>query len=207
MNKRLFLLYSWLILIISVSAIVLMIFSWVGALYDLNIQSLLSVDGIRWLLRYSLRDTQAVFPFLQLLSLVMGVGILSYSGWITTAIRLLKKQRRQISFKQIWSFHVSAFIGLLFLALLVWDLLSSDSIMLSVSGTLKNSPLLDGFSLWFALLCAVVGGIHGYLTGVYRKFHFFVESMISAVQTFIPLLILAYMLLHLSLMVEFVFLY
>lgn len=206
MNKRLFILYSWLLLIVSVLAFILMVFSWVGDLYGLNIQSLLSIDGIRWLLRYSLKETQAVFPFLQLMSLAMGVGIVYYSGWFTTVFRLCNKKNKQISYKQIWAFRVSAFIGLLYLMIIIWDLFSSDSIMLSVSGTLYDSPFIDGFPLWFALLCIIVGGTFGYLTGVFHKFYHFAQSIISAVQAVIPILIIIFIILHLSLMFRYVFL-
>ena len=70
-NKKLFVFYSWTIVALNLATVVLLLFSWIANLYGLGVNNLLSLDGIRWILRQSLTSVGHAFPFLALLLLCM----------------------------------------------------------------------------------------------------------------------------------------
>lgn len=195
-KKKLFAIYSWTIIVLTVSAVILMLFSWLGNLYGLDIQNLLSFDGIRWFLRSSLNQTQQMFPILSLLILSMGLGVCYRSGWLTILRYALMNKLQLLSYKQRWSLHISLFVGVIYLLIILCGVLSPNWNLLSITGSIHESPLIEGFPIWFSLGCMLVSSIYGWLGGNFRNIHEMSEGMIDGVRMTAPYLVLFYIVIH-----------
>lgn len=204
-NKKLFVFYSWTIVALNLATVVLLLFSWIANLYGLGVNNLLSLDGIRWILRQSLTSVGHAFPFLALLLLCMGGGIITGSGFLTAMSNLIKNKLQLLSFKQRWSLQISLVVGALYTLLIVWGIVSPVGSLLSVTGDLQNSPLVNGFSIWFSIGCCLMGGIYGWLSGNLRHVYDFIVSLLNGVKAGVPVIVLAYFCIHFLLLWRYVF--
>lgn len=195
-RKKWFTLYSWTIIVLTVSAIGLMLFSWLGSLYGLEIQNLLSLDGIRWLLRSSLKQTQEMYPILSLLMLSMALGVCHRSGWLTILRFSIINKLQLLSYKQRWSLHISVLVGAIYLVFVLWGAVTPNWNMLSITGSFTDSPLMEGFPIWFSLGCMLVSTIYGLLSGNLRSIHEMAEGMIDGVYMAAPFLVLLFIAIH-----------
>lgn len=204
-KKTLFIFYSWFILALSVCSVFLMLFSWFGTLYGLELGNLLSIEGIRWILRNSLIQTQEVFPFVSLLILAMALGICHKSGWFSVLFLSVQKKLYLLSYKQRWGLQISLFVVLGYSVLIIWGLFSSSWSLLSIRGTLEDSPLIEGFALWFSLGIGIVGSVYGWLSGTIRNIYDLIAGMLNGVRTATPLFVLLFILLHFIQICNYVF--
>ncbi|MCQ2268087.1 MAG: AbgT family transporter [Bacteroidaceae bacterium] len=204
-NKKIFIFYSWTIVALNLATIILLLFSWIANLFGLEVNNLLSLDGIRWILRQSLTSVEHTFPFLALLLLCMGVGIISGSGFLIAMNNFVRNKLQLLSFKQRWSLQISLVVGALYILLIVWGIVSPIGNLLSVTGELQNSPLVNGFSIWFSMGCCLMGGIYGWLSGNLRHIYDFIISLLNGVKIGVPMIVLAYFCMHFLLLWRYVF--
>lgn len=128
-----------------------LLYSWVANLYGMQVQNLLSTDGIRWILRHLMYNFQQM-PLALLLLVLMGWGALRYSGWLESLQYIVTRERTNLSPRQRWAFQISWVVLLLYLLILSTGFWGSEPVLLSVTGTLAHSPLMDG-----SIVVALIG--------------------------------------------------
>ena len=205
MHKKIFHLYAWIIVSLSFAALFLTLFSWLFSLYGMDVQNLLSVEGLRWLFRYSLRQVQNNFPFLSVIMLGMTFGVFYHSGLLQVFQLLFKRKMNMLSYKQHWGLQVSMLIGFIYLMLIVWGVFSPNGSLLSITGGLNHSPLIEGFAIWFSVGCSIVSALYGRLSGKFKNIYEIVSCVLQGVQFAVPFIVIIFILMHFALMCNYVF--
>ncbi len=138
----------------------LTIFSWIGSVYGMDVQNLMSADGVRWLVSNVLPNFNQA-PIAIILLTLMTLSTLTESELLTTLFRRSKpltlKQRRALLYAT-----VVFFLGI---ALILALTLLPSSILLSAFGHFEHSALQKGlFSLLLALVL-LASVTYGYTAG------------------------------------------
>ena len=142
--------------------------SWVGSIYGWHdVQSLLSAEGLRWQLRNAVPGFLQA-PFLgHLLILAFGIGLWIHSGLGAFCFRLFMRHNR-LSRKEKRAFGWSLAVGGVFLAgciVLAWG---PWSLVRSITGGLKHSPLADGCTYLVSLGLGIMALVYGYAVDYYH---------------------------------------
>lgn len=169
-------LYGWGVTFFLMT-VVLALFSWIGSIYGIaEVQSLLSAEGVRWMLNHSVTNYIQAPALGIVLVLMMGLGIVSRSGLLDTlkrAIRkdkkLSRKERRALGLSVI-TFFSCVFVVLVAMAL-PWNLL------MSATGSWMRSPLSKGFIYILSVGMGMVGMVYGYASDAFRRVGDVVEAM------------------------------
>lgn len=148
--------------------VVLTLFSWIGSIYGVGeIQSLLSAEGVRWVLGHTV-DNYVQSPALGVvLVLFMGLGIGVHAGLYNVLKRLFRKEK-QLSRKErraltLASVVLGSYLGLVLLALfLPWNFLQS------VTGSWVDSPLSNGLGYIISIGLGLSGMVYGYVSDVFH---------------------------------------
>ncbi len=155
----------------------LALFSWIGSIYGIGeVQSLLSAEGVRWMLSHAVENYVQVPAFGVVFVLMMGVGVMSRSG-IFDALNRCFRRDKQLSRKErraLMSFLVTfLFYILLVLVAMVlpWNLL------LSATGSWFNSPFSKGFVYLLSLGMGLGGMVYGYVADVFHEAGDVVKAM------------------------------
>lgn len=151
--------------------------SWIGSIYGWHdVQSLLSAEGLRWQLR------NAVPGFLQapylgdVFILAFGVGLWMHSGLGALYSRLFIRHSR-LSRKEKRAFCWSLTAGGVFLTgcmLLAWG---PCSLVRSITGGLKHSPLSDGCTYLISMGLGIMALVYGYAVDYYHTDRDLVRGM------------------------------
>lgn len=143
--------------------------SWIVSGYGWRgVQNLLSVDGLRWMLRYS-EDNFINSPALVVTCMLFfGLGLVQHSG-LGDALHRLVSNDRILSRKQKRALALSAISVFLYgfvCCILVWG---PWGIVRSITGVFKGSPLEDGILLVISLGIGISGIIYGFAVDNYRR--------------------------------------
>lgn len=154
-----FFLLSWIVIFTS----------WVGSGYGWRgVQNLLSVDGIRWILR-SAEENFMHSPALAVVCILFfGCGLVVDSGFGDALLRLVGRERK-LSRKQKRAMFFSALVEVVYIGiccLLVWG---PWGIVRSVTGMFEGSPLQDGFLVVVSLGVGILGTVYGFAVDNYRR--------------------------------------
>ena len=155
--------------------------SWVGSIYAWgNVQSLLSAEGIRWMLSHVVEHYVRTPALGTVLVVLMGVGVGSHSGLYEVLLRfcrkgrlLSRKERRSLALSvAVFGFYW-ALIGVV--ALLPWNFLQN------VMGDWHSSPFSKGIIYITSLSLGLLGMVYGYASGVFRRISDVVNGMASLI--------------------------
>ena len=110
---------STLSIVFFLLTLALVLFSWIGSIYGLGeVQSLLSAEGIRWVLGHVV-ENYVQSPVLGIvLILFMGLGIVLRSG-LYDAVKRYARRNKLLSRKERRALMLSVGVLLLYLAILV----------------------------------------------------------------------------------------
>ena len=169
-------LYDWGVAFFLMT-VVLALFSWIGSIYGIaEVQSLLSAEGVRWLLNHAVTNYVQTPALGVVLVLMLGLGIVSRSGFSDTmkrAVRkdkkLSRKERRALSLAFIASF--TYVLVVLVAMVLPWNLL------LSATGSWVHSPFSKGFVYILSVGLGISGMVYGYASDTFRNAGDVVEAM------------------------------
>lgn len=157
--------------------VALALFSWIGNIYGIGeVQSLLSAEGVRWMLGHAVENYVHVPALGVVLMLMMGVGVMHRSG-IFGALDRYFRQGKQLSRKErraLMSFVITflSYVLLVLVAMILpWNLL------LSATGSWFNSPFSKGFVYLLSLGLGLSGMVYGYVADVFREASDVVEAM------------------------------
>lgn len=169
-------LYAWGV-IFFLMTVALALFSWIGSIYGLaEVQSLLSAEGVRWILSHAVANFVEVPALGTVFVLMMGLGVVNRSGLYDTLKRaarkdkkLSRKERRALglSFVTFLSYVLIVFVALI----LPWNLL------LSATGSWIHSPFSKGFVYLLSVGLGVSGMVYGYASDAFRSVGDIVEAM------------------------------
>lgn len=148
--------------------VMLLFFSWIGSVYSWGeVQSLLSAEGLRWLLR-SIADDYVSSPVLfPVVVLFFGCGLWVDSG-LGKICRDLLSGRGRFSHRERHALWMAAIAGGIYLGicmLLAWE---PGGIVRSAVGTLAGSPFMEGIWCIISLGIGLISVVYAYAVDFYR---------------------------------------
>lgn len=149
--------------------VVLALFSWVANIYGWgDIQSLLSAEGIRWLLGHVVENYVSCPALGIVLILLMGLGIAVHSGLYGILKRLCQKEKL-LSHKERWALTLTMAVWGIYAMLVVASLLLPWNFMWGITGSWLYSPLSKGFVYVLSIGIGLSGVVYGYVSGNFRR--------------------------------------
>lgn len=148
---------------------VLALFSWVANIYGWGeIQSLLSAEGIRWLLGHVVENYVSCPALGIVLILLMGLGIAVHSGLYGIWKRLCQKEKL-LSHKERWALTLTMAVWGIYVMLVIASLLLPWNFMWGITGSWLYSPLSKGFVYVLSIGIGLSGVVYGYVSGNFRR--------------------------------------
>ena len=153
---------------------------------DIDIKSLVSSEGLRWIMRNAMPVLNNI-AWGEILLAITALGLLQGSGIIRVLKHLIKRQQLTKMEKRSLLFSLSAL--LVYSIVLYVVTLSQWNILLGVTGTLENSSFISGLSLVIFIGVLVVALIYGFMYGNYRSVLDAVSSIGNTFTFFVPAII------------------
>lgn len=148
--------------------LVVALLSWVGSIYGWEgVQSLISADGVRWLLRNAMPGFLHAPLLGPLLVLAFGAGLWMHSGLGRLFMRLcVRKERLLRKEKRALCWSLASGVACLVVGMvLAWG---PWSIVRSITGGLEYSPLADGAVFLLSVGMGIMAMVYGYATDYYH---------------------------------------
>ena len=184
MNKRL---TGWLhpVVIYLILLILVIIVSWIGSIMeisrvggngDLALRSVLGVPGLRWAVRTA-ASCLGNAPVGNALMLFIAVGAGRGSGLFRALSRL-----RSLSPKESTAFYISLVVLAIYILLIILGVYAGSHLLLGITGSLKGSPLYDGFMFLVMLAVCLPSLVYGLSTETFRT----AKDCVDAFCTILP---------------------
>lgn len=176
---------AMLYLFLSIAVILI---AWVGSFWELRninvnseliLRSLLTIDGVRYLLHNSVSLLDDA-PIANILMLLFTIGVANRSLLFKTLSLFL--HHKSLSYKQYASLLLSFIVFVLMFVLLIYGVFGLEHLLLSISGTLKNSPLIDGFFAILMILVLLPCLIYGMATDSFNVVDDGIEALVSVIR-------------------------
>ena len=176
---------AMLYLFLSIAVILI---AWVGSFWELRninvnseliLRSLLTIDGVRYLLHNSVSLLDDA-PIANILMLLFTIGVANRSLLFKTLSLFL--HHKSLSYKQYASLLLSFIVFVLMFLLLIYGVFGPEHLLLSISGTLKNSPLIDGFFAILMILVLLPCLIYGMATDSFNVVEDGIEALVSVIR-------------------------
>ena len=189
MNKREYYypVIGFLLLFVSV-----WLFSWILDIVttfmdvDLGVASLVSSEGMRWVMRNALPALNDV-AWGEIMLLISAFGLLQGSGFARLFVHLIKIQR--LTKMERRSLVFAVFAVLIYSAVLYVTTLSQWNVLSGVTGTLENSSFVSGLPLLLFFGVLILALVYGFMYGNYRSVIDVVSSIGNTCTIFVPALI------------------
>jgi p-aminobenzoyl-glutamate transporter AbgT len=170
MNKRSL---GWLhpAVIYLILLILVIVVSWIGSIMEIGraggndelaLRSVLGVPGLRWAVRTA-ASCLGNAPVGNALMLFMAIGAGRGSGLFRALSRL-----RNLSPKESTAFYISLVVLAIFIFLIILGVYAGSHLLLGITGTLKGSPLYDGFMFLVMLGIGLPSLVYGLSTETFR---------------------------------------
>ena len=153
---------------------------------DIDIKSLVSSEGLRWIMRNAMPVLNNI-AWGEILLAITALGLLQGSGIVRVFTHLIKRQQLTKMEKRSLLFSLSAL--LVYSTVLYVVTLSQWNILLGVTGTLENSSFIRGLALVLFIGVLVVALIYGFMYGNYRSVLDAVSSIGNTFSSFVPAII------------------
>lgn len=159
----------------------LALFSWIGSIYGLGeVQSLLSAEGIRWVLGHVV-ENYVQCPALGIMLVVfMGLGIVVRSGLYDVWKRFCRKEK-QLSRKERRALTLASVTLFIYVALVCMSMWLPWNLLRGITGSWAHSPFAEGFVYIFSIGIGLMGMVYGYVSDTFRNLSDVVESMASLI--------------------------
>ena len=168
---------STLSIVFFLLTLALALFSWIGSIYGLGeVQSLLSAEGIRWVLGHVV-ENYVQSPVLGIvLILFMGVGIVLRSG-LYDAVKRFAGRNKLLSRKERRALTLAVGVLLLYFAMLVVSMFLPWNLYWNITGGWLHSPFSKGLVYLLSIGMGLGGMVYGYVSDTFRRFSDVVEGM------------------------------
>lgn len=184
MNKRSL---GWLhpAVIYLILLILVIVVSWIGSIMEIGraggndelaLRSVLGVPGLRWAVRTA-ASCLGNAPVGNALMLFMAIGAGRGSGLFRALSRL-----RNLSPKETTAFYISLVVLAIYIFLIVLGVFAGSHLLLGITGTLKGSPLYDGFMFLVMLGIGLPSLVYGLSTETFRT----AQDCVNAFCTILP---------------------
>ena len=172
---------STLSIVFFLLTLALALFSWIGSIYGLGeVQSLLSAEGIRWVLGHVV-ENYVQSPVLGIvLILFMGVGIVFRSG-LYDAVKRFAGRNKLLSRKERRALTLAVGVLLLYFAMLVMSMFLPWNLYWNITGGWLHSPFSKGLVYLLSIGMGLGGMVYGYVSDTFRRFSDVVEGMSSLI--------------------------
>lgn len=151
--------------------IVIILASWIGSIMEISrvdnngelaLRSVLGVPGIRWAVRTA-ASCLGNAPVGNAVMLFIAIGAGRGSGLFRALSRL-----HSLSPKETTAFYISLVVLAIYISLIVLGVFTGSHLLLGITGTLKGSPLYDGFMFLFMLAVCLPSLVYGLSTETFR---------------------------------------
>ena len=168
---------STLSIVFFLLTLALALFSWIGSIYGLGeVQSLLSAEGIRWVLGHVV-ENYVQSPVLGIvLILFMGMGIVFRSG-LYDAVKRFAGRNKLLSRKERRALTLAVGVLLLYFAMLVMSMFLPWNLYWNITGGWLHSPFSKGLVYLLSIGMGLGGMVYGYVSDTFRRFSDVVEGM------------------------------
>ena len=159
----------------------LALFSWIGSIYGLReVQSLLSAEGIRWVLSHVV-ENYVQSPVLGMaLILFMGLGIVFRSG-LYDAVKRFVGRNKLLSRKERRALTLAIGALLLYLAIWLMSMFLPWNLYWNITGGWLHSPFSKGLVYLLSIGIGLGGMVYGYVSDTFRCLSDVVEGMSSLI--------------------------
>lgn len=172
---------STLSIVFFLLTLALALFSWIGSIYGLGeVQSLLSAEGIRWVLGHVV-ENYVQSPVLGIvLILFMGMGIVLRSG-LYDAVKRFAGRNKLLSRKERRALTLAVGVLLLYFAMLVMSMFLPWNLYWNITGGWLHSPFSKGLVYLLSIGMGLGGMVYGYVSDTFRRLSDVVEGMSSLI--------------------------
>ena len=172
---------STLSIVFFLLTLALALFSWIGSIYGLGeVQSLLSAEGIRWVLGHVV-ENYVQSPVLGIvLILFMGVGIVFRSG-LYDAVKRFAGRNKLLSRKERRALTLAVGVLLLYFAMLVMSMFLPWNLYWNITGGWLHSPFSKGLVYLLSIGMGLGGMVYGYVSDTFRCLSDVMEGMSSLI--------------------------
>lgn len=168
------------------------LFSWLADIASvfmgssIAIASLVSNEGVRWAMRNAIPALDSL-PWGTIILAVAACGLLRGAGIVQVVMRFVRRER--ITRNQVRSILFSLGALAIYAATVYLLTLSHWNVIGSVTGSLANSPFMDGMPLllFFGVLIAAL--VYGFMYGNYRSAADVASSLGASFSLFVPALL------------------
>ena len=136
--------------------------SWTEANNELTLRSVLGVPGIRWAVRTA-ASCLGDAPVGNALMLFIAIGAGRGSGLFRALSHL-----RKLSPKESMALYISLVVLALYIMIIILGVFAGSHLLLGITGTLKGSPLYEGFMFLLMLAVALPSLVYGLSTETFR---------------------------------------
>lgn len=142
---------------IVVATILLILFSWIGNAYSLPLESLLSADGIRWMVS-RMMEHFADAPLAECVLFLLAGGVLNECGILPTG-------KRHYSLKQKRGLWLTLGLAVLVSVMFCVVFLYPSGLLLSVRGEMADSPFMEGLPCLLMVFVILLSNFYGLVSG------------------------------------------
>ena len=172
---------STLSIVFFLLTLALALFSWIGSIYGLGeVQSLLSAEGIRWVLGHVVENYVQSPVLGMVLILFMGLGIVRRSG-LYDVVKRFAGRNKMVSRKERRALTLSVGVGMLYVAVLILSMLLPWNLYWNITGGWLHSPFSKGLVYLLSVGIGLVGMVYGYVADSFRRLSDVVEGMSSMI--------------------------
>lgn len=159
----------------------LALFSWIGSIYGLGeVQSLLSAEGIRWVLGHVVENYMQSPVLGIVLILFMGMGIVLRSG-LYDAVKRFAGRNKLLSRKERRALTLAVGVLLLYFAMLVMSMFLPWNLYWNITGGWLHSPFSKGLVYLLSIGMGLGGMVYGYVSDTFRCLSDVMEGMSSLI--------------------------
>lgn len=157
--------------------LLLVLISWIASVYEIgNVQSLLSAEGIRWILGHTVSKYVQAPALAVVLMILMGAGVCVGSG-LCDALRRFFRKGQLLSRRERRALKSACFALLIYVILIVVSLLLPWNFLQSVTGSWFHSPFSKGVVYLFSIGIGWAGMVYGYVSDSFRSIEEVVAGM------------------------------
>ena len=172
---------STLSIVFFLLTLALALFSWIGSIYGLGeVQSLLSAEGIRWVLGHVVENYVQSPVLGMVLILFMGLGIVRRSG-LYDAVKRYVGRNKLVSRKERRALTLVVGLLLLFFAMLVMSMFLPWNLYRNITGGWLHSPFSKGLVYLLSIGMGLGGMVYGYVSDTFRRISDVVKGMSSLI--------------------------
>lgn len=153
---------------------------------SLGVASLVSSEGVRHALRNAMPSLNSL-PWGTIVMAISAYGLLKGSGLISLCSHIAKRQK--LTRNEVRSLLFSAVALSLYAAMLYAATLAPWNMLCGVTGSLVNSPLMNGMPALLFLGTLVVAAVYGFMYGNYRSSLDVASSLGGSFPLFVPALL------------------